>query len=56
VLNTTLPTIWDAHIVTLEERVVKANLQWSLQPSLRAPFIEEIERLPKKRVSGLGKT
>jgi hypothetical protein len=32
-------------IVTLEERVVMANLQWSLQPSPKAQFVTKIEIL-----------
>jgi hypothetical protein len=33
------------HIVTLEERIVQANLQWLLQPSPKATFITEIRML-----------
>jgi hypothetical protein len=34
------------HIASFEERFVMSNLQWSLQPSLKAQFITEIGILP----------
>ncbi len=51
------PQMGRPHIATLEERIVMANLQWSLQPSLKAQFITEIEMLPMRiKIACLCKT